>query len=61
MEEHICHETDYCTCDRSQLEPSEDCHIHGCGTWPPRCCICEKFLPHNIRNKVLYYIEENEN
>lgn len=57
MEE--CHEIDYCTCDRSQLEPSKDCHIHGCGTWPPRCCICGKFLPHNIRNKTS--CEEDEN
>lgn len=26
------------------MEPDEECPIHGAGEWPPRCCICGRFL-----------------
>ncbi len=33
-----------CCCSVQELEPNEDCPIHGCGEWPPRCVVCGQFM-----------------
>ena len=52
MKNHTCVESDTCTCSIVALEPNDNCPIHGCGEWPPRCKICGKFLRHDVRNAV---------
>lgn len=44
MIDHICKEIDYCTCNQLADEPDENCPIHGSGIFPPRCCICGRFM-----------------
>lgn len=44
---HRCKRRDYCTCNSMALEPSEECPIHGCGDWPPRCAECGRFIKWN--------------
>ena len=45
MSEHYCRKGTTCTCSVQGLEPDEDCPIHGCGQWPPRCEVCGRFMP----------------
>ena len=42
--DHKCKESDTCCCSASALEPNEDCPIHSCRPWPPRCEVCGRFL-----------------
>jgi hypothetical protein len=35
---------DYCICDKSKLEPSEACEIHGAGEYPKRCVKCGQYF-----------------
>jgi CO dehydrogenase/acetyl-CoA synthase beta subunit len=48
---HDCHEDYSCSCSAQGVEPNEDCCMHGSGPWPPRCCLCGRFLPHDIREQ----------
>jgi hypothetical protein len=44
MKPHICVESKTCVCGITADEPDEKCPVHGAGEWPPRCCICERFM-----------------
>lgn len=44
IKKHECKRPSTCCCNTAGTEPSEDCPIHGCGEWPPRCEICGKFM-----------------
>lgn len=41
---HICQESRTCQCSIQALEPNENCPIHGCGEWPPRCEHCGRIM-----------------
>lgn len=41
---HECKKMDYCICSSQAYEPHEDCPIHGCPAWPPRCMYCGRFI-----------------
>lgn len=41
---HECKEATGCCCSIGGLEPNDDCPVHGCGEWPPRCQTCGKFI-----------------
>jgi hypothetical protein len=41
---HICEISKTCECSTTALEPDENCPIHGLGHFPPRCCICGRFM-----------------
>ncbi len=42
--DHKCIESNICTCNTLADSPNEDCPVHMDGTWPPRCCICGRFM-----------------
>lgn len=42
--EHKCERPNWCRCNLDALEPNEDCPIHGCGEFPPRCMYCGRFM-----------------
>jgi hypothetical protein len=46
MKPHECRESKTCICRCDADEPNDDCPVHGCGEFPPRCGACGKFLPH---------------
>lgn len=50
---HECRESHTCCCSMQAVEPDEDCPIHGCGPWPPKCEICGRFLRWEVRLKQL--------
>lgn len=45
---HICKESDTCTCETWMSEPDEKCPKHGVGEYPPRCCACGKYMRRGI-------------
>jgi hypothetical protein len=47
MKEHECKRNTFCTCDTQAFEPDEECPVHGAGEFPPRCCICGRFMKWN--------------
>lgn len=40
---HECQEAHTCCCGCQDLEPREDCPIHG-DPWPPKCVVCGRFM-----------------
>jgi hypothetical protein len=60
---HQCRESRVCCCSLTALEPDEDCPIHSSGPWPPRCCICGRFITRtcyyaksqNKKRTILYF------
>lgn len=48
MKEHICEESSSCSCLGFNLEPAEDCPVHGNKPWPPRCCICGRYMRRRV-------------
>lgn len=51
VDEHECRESRTCTCYKLALEPDDSCPVHGAGPWPPRCEICGRFLPWEVRRQ----------
>ncbi len=49
MKPHTCKRPNHCTCSLIGSEPDENCNVHGYGEWPPRCGICGKFMPYDIK------------
>ena len=41
---HQCRRSRTCCCSSQALEPDDECPIHGAGEWPPRCCVCGRFM-----------------
>jgi hypothetical protein len=60
MRHHICNGALGCTCDRSALEPDEDCPVHGHGPWPPRCRICGRYMSYAARYKGTHGVDMPE-
>lgn len=56
MKQHECKESETCTCYALASEPSENCPVHGCGDWPPRCETCGRFIKRNeyVYNTALF-------
>lgn len=50
MKPHTHKRLNTCCCSSQALEPHEDCPIHSCGEWPPRCEICGQFM--KLSNKL---------
>ena len=36
-----------CSCQASDYCPSDTCQVHGERPWPPRCCVCGRFMKLN--------------
>lgn len=41
---HTCQRPSHCICRTTDMEPKEDCPVHGSGEWPPRCETCGCFM-----------------
>jgi hypothetical protein len=42
--QHVCKRDRTCRCSVIGLEPDDNCPIHGCGEWPPRCGECGRYI-----------------
>jgi hypothetical protein len=47
VRDHTCHRSMDCICSISALEPADQCPQHGGGSWPPRCDVCQRYLPYS--------------
>ena len=45
MTDHKCRAMTGCICWTGDLEPDDNCPMHGSGAWPPQCEVCGRFLP----------------
>lgn len=52
MKEHECKESKLCSCSMTALEPDEECPVHGAGEWPPRCCVCGRYIKRKEINET---------
>jgi hypothetical protein len=49
-----------CCCSMSGYEPNENCPVHGCGEWPPRCCKCGQFIKYrDLGTRAREWISKN--
>jgi len=43
-DEHVCRQEKFCTCGQQELEPNEECLVHGFINAHPICDICGRFI-----------------
>ncbi len=59
---HVCERSKTCCCYMLADEPAENCPVHGMGEYPPRCCICGKFMKiydEQEKEQLLQIMEED--
>ncbi len=58
MDEHECKVSNACCCYIGALQPEDNCPMHGCGEWPPRCMYCGKFIKWTTAEEQMFIPRE---